>query len=198
MHVTPLENAPFSESFDDGLLDVLVGLGLIAIAGSWIAGIIPLGAIAPAVMIPFWKLGRDRLVHPRAPAPAFTAARRAQTQRTLSGWLVFGAGVLLAEIGVFLFARPIGPTAVALQDAIVGVPALLIGLGLLAGLIVGARRFIAYAVLAAAIGVAGAVMRVDEPGWLILAIGVAIFACGAIFLTRFLHRPLIGPFDDHE
>ena len=59
-----------------------------------------------------------------------------------------------------------------LADASVGLPAILIGIGLFAGtMLAGAKRFIVYAALAVAIGGFGAYTKVSEPGPLILAIG---------------------------
>ena len=187
MSALPLETALYRRSFDDGLLDVLVGIGLIAIGFSWIADLIPLGAIAPAILIPFWQTGRKQLIDPRLAHPKFRDSRHQSNRRSLVGWGTFGAGVLLAEIALFLYARQgEAPLLSNLSEVVVGLPMFLIGVGLLAGLMVGARRFVIYALISFAIGGIGIVAGAAEPGQLILALGLVVFATGGWMLVSFI------------
>ena len=100
MSSTPMEKRLFRRSFDDGWLDVLVGLGLTGIGVCWLAGAIALTAVVPAVLFPFWKIGREALVEPRLGRVRFSEARTEETRRSLTGWLVLGASVLVAEAAV--------------------------------------------------------------------------------------------------
>jgi len=189
MPISQLENTLYRRSFDDGWLDVLVGLGLTAIGASWIAELIPLGALIPAILIPFWKIGRDRLVIPRMEQPSFKGRRYQASRKSLMAWFIFGGGVLLAEIAIFLYARQSGrPLFDNMQNFIVALPVSLIGIGLLAGLMIGAKRFIVYALLTFTIGGFGVATDVDEPGFLIVASGLVILLSGMTMLLRFLRK----------
>ena len=187
MTATPLENALFAQRFDDGLLDVFVGLGLVLIGASWLADLIPLGAIAPALLIPFWNKTRASVVEPRMASVQFGANRDTATRRNLTRWFLFGAGVLMAEIAIFFYSRETNaPLFSGFNSVIAGVPTMLIGIGLLAGLMVGAWRFVGYAVAAVTIGFGGAALGVDTPGLLIGAAGLVVLIGGAVLMMRFL------------
>ncbi|MEZ5954955.1 MAG: hypothetical protein R3C13_11705 [Hyphomonas sp.] len=182
-----LESRLFRRSFDDGWLDVLVGTGIALTGLFWILDWIAPSAAIPAVLIPFWKIGRDRIVEPRLGHVAFTAERKAETRRSLTGWAAFGVGVLALEIClIFLLPRQGGVRTDLLSNAAVAIPVLLIAVGLLAGLMIGARRFAVYAVLAGAVGFIGALLGIGEPGYLILSVGLVILAAGCGRLFRFL------------
>ncbi|MEZ5998012.1 MAG: hypothetical protein R3B98_04900 [Hyphomonas sp.] len=188
-----LESRLFRRSFDDGWLDVLVGSGIVLIGLSWLADMVAIGAVIPAALFPFWKAGRQKLIEPRQGSVAFGETRQAETRRSLAGWAAFGAGVLALELCLFLLQHRGILAMPQMADMIVGLPALLVGVGLLAGLMIGARRFAVYAALAGAIGIAGAMMNVGDPGWLILAIGLVILAAGTAMLVHFLAtRPAPG------
>ena len=185
---TPLTRALYRRSFDDGWLDVLVGLGLTLIGLAWLADQIVLGALVPAVLAPFWTIGRRTLVEPRLASPQFGTAKQAETRRALTGWVIFGAGVGLTELAFLVFVNRGGTGLSGLGDLAVGIPAMLVGLGLFAGLILGARRFVAYAVFAIGLGLAGAWAGVERPGLLILLSGGLVLACGGALLARFMAR----------
>ena len=175
MPANPMERHLFQHSFDDGWLDVLAGTGLVAIGLVWLTGVYALGAIVPAILFPFWKLGRQRIVEPRLGRVRFSAARENETRRNLTGWLLVGAGALVTETVILLYLNKNGGSAIpGMTDIAVAIPVFLVGIGLLAGLMIGARRFIAYAVLAGAIGIGGIIAGIDDPAWLILAAGAGL------------------------
>ena len=199
MPVSQLENTLYRRSFDDGWLDVLVGLGIAAIGASWIADIIPLGAVAPAILIPFWETGRERFVFPRMAQPSFRGQRHDASRKSLIGWFIFGAGVLLTEITIFFYARQTGhPLFDNAQNIIVALPVILIGVGLLAGLMIGAKRYIGYAIMAFTIGGIGIATQTEEPGYLILAAGLVILLAGTAMLIRFMRKYPLNESPDIE
>ena len=185
---TPLTRALYRRSFDDGWLDVLVGLGLTLIGFAWLADQIVLGALVPAVLAPFWTIGRRTLIEPRLASPQFGTDQQAKTRRSLAGWAIFGAGIALTALASLVFVNRSGTGLTGLGDLAVGVPAILVGIGLFAGLIVGAKRFAAYAVFAIALGLAGAWAGVERPGLLILLSGGLVLSCGGALMARFLAR----------
>lgn len=190
---TPLTRALYRRSFDDGWLDVLVGLGLTLIGVAWLADQVVLGALVPAVLAPFWTIGRRALVEPRLASPHFGTPKQAETRRALTGWVIFGAGVGLSELAFLFFLNRGGTGLTGLGNVAVGIPAMLVGLGLFAGLILGAKRFIAYGAFAIGLGLAGAWTGVERPGLLILLPGGLVLACGSAMLARFMARhPVSG------
>jgi hypothetical protein len=193
----PLTRKLYRRSFDDGWLDILVGLGLALIGLAWLADQVVVGALVPAVLAPFWTIGRRALVEPRLASPQFGTAQQAETRRALTGWVIFGAGIGLTELAFLFFVNRGGSGLSGFGDLVVGMPVMLVGLGLFAGLILGARRFVAYAVFAIALGLTGASVGVAQPGLLILLSGGVVLACGIALLVRFLaHHPGAGDGDD--
>lgn len=184
---TPMEKALYRRSFGDGWIDILTGLGLTGVGLCWISGQIALTALVPAVLIPFWAIGRRSLVHPRLETPEFREGFRKAGEIRLTGWAIFGAVVFLTELVIFVAASRQGGDAPALaRDYAVALPMLLIAIGLLAGLMIGARRFLAYAAAALLIGGTGAWLQVEEPGLLIAALGCVILLTGLGLLIRFV------------
>ncbi|MEP3074362.1 hypothetical protein [Maricaulis sp.] len=192
----PMTRALYRRSFDDGWLDVLTGLGLVLIGLAWLADQIVLGALVPAALAPFWTIGRRALVEPRLSSPQFGSAQQAETRRALTGWLIFGAGVGLTELAFLIFVNRGGTGLGGVGNVAVGIPAILVGLGLFAGLMLGAKRFAAYGLFAIGLGLAGAWTGTDRPGLLILLSGVLVLACGGALLARFMMRyPMTGDED---
>lgn len=187
MTPTSLETRLFRRSFDDGWLDVLIGIGLTATGLLWLTGVYAVAAIVPAVLFPFWKSGRKGIVEPRLGQVRFSAAQGEVTRRNLTGWFLFGAAILLTELAVLLALDKLNaPRLPGMSDIAVAIPVWLVAIGLLAGLMIGARRFIIYAVLAGSIGIAGISIGTDEPAYLILAAGSIVLGTGSVLLTHFL------------
>ena len=183
---THMENALYRRSFGDGWIDVLTGLGLAGIGVCWLSGQMALTALVPAVLIPFWTIGRRRLIYPRLETPRFREAFRRAGEIRLAGWASLGAAVFLAELVILIAARRQGGELPSLaRDYAVALPMLLIAIGLLSGLLIGARRFVGYAATALLIGGTGVWLHIDEPGLLIAAHGVAILLIGLSLLFRF-------------
>jgi hypothetical protein len=183
---SPLENKLYARRFDDGLIDLFVAIGLIAIGASWMLDAPAYGVIAPAVLVPVWKQTRKQLIEPRLEAVTFSPEREAKTRGSMMAWLIFGAAVLLTEIAIFLYAsRAEGSIIDRLSEFVVALPAALVAVGLLGGLMVGAWRFAGYAAAALGVAVIGALRGVDDPGLLILVIGALVLGGAVALLARF-------------
>ncbi|NVJ69975.1 MAG: hypothetical protein HWE08_06460, partial [Alphaproteobacteria bacterium] len=59
-HLSKMEGLLTRQFFDDGLLDMFVGVGLALIGIAWLSGLLALGAIVPAVMMQYWKPLRQK------------------------------------------------------------------------------------------------------------------------------------------
>ena len=189
MTTLPLEHALLRRSFDDGWLDILVGTGLIAIGTAWLLDAVIAGAAIPAILVPVWLAGRKSIVEPRLAQPRFRDTQLQAKRRDLTGWFILGAAVLLAEIAVVFSAHKAGAADFALlSEFAVGIPAALVAVGLLAGLVASARRFILYSLAAFGIAASGALLQSEAPGLLIALCGVLPLVSGGVLMLRFLSR----------
>jgi len=170
--------------WDDGLLDLLVGFGLLAAGLAWINGVIALMPIAVPLLIALWKPLRARIVEPRAGYVRFTQERRNRTRFSLLATVAVGVGALLLVAGAAFVASRVESAPAG--DWVSGLPGGLVALGIgIAGMLTGARRFYVYA--ASVLGItAGFSAFVDRPDAPLLLGGVLIITCGAVLLARFI------------
>ncbi len=143
-----------------------------------------LGAIVPAVLVPFWGPVRRRLVEPRTGFVEFSTDRASRNQRLLVASIGLGVLLLALFLAAYFWARP-APGELA-QLLIPGLPAALIGLLMvLIGLGLGLPRFIAYAGIFCGAGLWVAVADA-RPEVAMIAGGVAVLLYAAVLLRRLL------------
>jgi predicted small integral membrane protein len=183
-HADQLERRLFRQYWDDGLLDVLSGVGALAVGLSWAVDLVALGAAVPAVLAALWVPLRRRLVEPRAGLVEFADQRVERNRRGLVGSALLGLAALAAFAALAFWAAPNpgGPWR-AMAPAL---PALLLGLlAVVAGLILGLPRFVVYAGLFSVAGL-GVAATDSRPEVAILAAGLLVLASGAWRMNRFL------------
>ncbi len=179
----PLETRLFQTFWNDGLLDLLCGLGLLTIALSWFGGLGPLAWVLAPLWIVMWRPLRNRLVEPRAGFVRFSQERQRRIEHDLKRTLAVGVGALvLVALGGLTMAK----AAPGAGTLIAGLPAALVALAAVTtGFLTGARRFHFYSL--ALLAGAGAVgLLAGEPEVPILAGGLIVSATGAFLLARFL------------
>lgn len=185
-----LERQVFQQYWDDGLLDLFAAAGVFLIGVFWLRDL-PVGAaIVPALMVPLWQPLRRRLVEPRMGLVEFTEARERRNQRMLKLVMYLGIAVLILGIEVYFFrdSLPAQPT-VAL---VAGLPALLLALlAVITTILIGSARFLFYAVVLAAIGMAGAFLS-WRPGAILAAAGAVMLIFAGVIVARFI---LTNPID---
>ena len=174
----------FRAYWSDGLLDLLFGLGGIAVGVLWLADLVVFGAVVPAFLAMAWRPLRSAIVEPRSGWVEFSTARTESNRQKLLASVALGAGMLgLVLIGGVAAGSGGGFTPGALAAAIpatlVGIMAALIGFGLLL------PRFVAYGLAFVAAGVVVAIAD-SEPGLGILIGGIVTTIAGAWLLSRFL------------
>jgi len=182
--VNPLERRLFRQYWDDGLLDVLSGVGALAVGLSWAVDLVALGAAVPAVLAALWVPLRRRLVEPRAGLVEFADQRVERNRRGLVGSALLGLVALAAFAALAFWAAPNpgGPWR-AMAPA---VPALLLALmAVVASLMLGLPRFVVYAGLFSVAGL-GVAVTDGRPEVAILAAGLLVLASGTWRLNRFL------------
>jgi len=186
----PLEAKLFRAYWNDGLFDLLFGIGAVVVGVLWRLELLPLGAAVPALLALAWNPLRRAVVEPRAGWVEFTGSRTADNRRKLrvAAWIGIGALALLVAV---VLRAGIGEKVVP-RDLVAGLPAMLVAV--MAALVaIGLRlvRFLLYAltfvVASAAVIVAG-----GEPELAILGGGLTVAVAGAWLLTRFLRggRPV--------
>jgi len=194
MELHGLEEKIYRSYWEDGLVDVFAGTMIILIGISWLIDLVPIGAAAPAILIPLWPPLRKRYIVPRAGLVEFSDERMSRMNTAVKGLIVLGAFTFCLGIAAFFVDFETGhPIAVLLQNSISAMPVLLLGLLMaIGGFFIGQIRGFVYAILFLLIGVVGALLAV-HPGWMILTAGCLVAGSGALFLTRFmLAYPLPG------
>ena len=70
-----LESRLFSHYWDDGLIDLLAGIAIVALGALWLADLVAVGAAVPAMLAVVWAPLRRALVAPRAGTVEFSDGR---------------------------------------------------------------------------------------------------------------------------
>ena len=188
MGLDRIEAKLFRAYWDDGLLDVFCGLGVVGIGVCWLVDLVPLGALLPATLIPMWGPLRKRWVEPRAGLVEFSEARSSRNRRFLRSALWLGVGALCSFLSLFWWLRgaraaPLLPSAIpALPAVLVACPAALTAFAL------GLPRFLGHAGILVACGIFAALADA-EPGVSLVAGGALVTIAGARLLASFLQLP---------
>lgn len=185
---SPLEARLFRAFWDDGLIDLFFGLGAMAIGICWATGLVALGALIPAVLVPFWSPLRRKLIEPRAGIVKFARARAESNRRMLRTAFLIGLGSLTLFTALFWFAGP-GQLDI-IRTFIAGVPAILVG-AVACLVVLGLRiaRFLLHALVFATCGVAIALID-GNPAVAIIAGGAIVALSGTWILIRFLRAEI--------
>lgn len=183
-HNNALESRLFRQSWDDGLLDILAGAGIVGIGLCWVFDLVAIGAVVPAVLAPFWGPLRRKLVEPRAGMVEFSDTRRGRNHAMLIWSAVLG--VVMLVLFLMLYARAGSRAGSFFSLLVPGVPALLLALlSAIVGLGLGLQRFFVYAGLLCASGAAVALVDA-EPEVAMIGGGVVMALGGVWLLTRFM------------
>lgn len=184
-----IERRAYQTIWEDGLLDVFVGVAVVGMALFWVAGLAVWGGVLPALLVPVWQVARRQVVEPRSGYVEFSPERKAREKRGLGLMVLLGMLTLVLGVAGFFMVRSNPPELDSLLPVVVpALPAALLGLGgVLVGLLFGIRRFLTYGALLFIGGAAGALLRA-EPGWHFLLPGVVILIVGVMLLVSFLRK----------
>jgi len=183
-HAESLESRLFHQYWDDGLLDLLAGIGVVGIGTCWALDLVAIGAVVPGVLVLFWGPLRRSLVEPRAGLVEFSDARVGRTRRLGFVGMWLGLAMLAVFTALYLFAA--AEPGALLRLLIPGVPVFLLGLlAALVGLGLGLPRFLSYAGLLGGCGVA-VILAGTNPAVGMIAGGLPIAINGARLLGRLL------------
>ncbi|HSF85803.1 MAG TPA: hypothetical protein VLG28_09145 [Acidimicrobiia bacterium] len=188
-----LESDAYRASFDDGIIDLFVGLSMVWIGSAWIwlTDLAGVAGVFPAVMAPALLPLRTRIVESRTGYVKWRAPRRCWEQRTLL--LVLAAGILMFALGIAAFVMLENSGELTVVEWIMpGLLALLMAV-VAGGLAIAMAqpRMMVYAGVLVVAGLAAAGFETN-PGWPLLAAGIAITVVGSGMLVRYLRtHPLV-------
>jgi hypothetical protein len=180
----------------DGILDIMVGVGILFAGLCLVAGLPWLVAVLPTTLVPVWRSAKRSITAPRAtpvdvPVASQGCATRSLVILAILGMLCLGLGALVA-LGVSRDAMPSRLLAqiATLPDAAFGLP-MIVGL---AGVAVAMRipRYFLYAALTAGAFAVGYLLS-WVLWWSLVMAGAAVTLGGAVTLILFLRtHPMPG------
>ena len=88
--------------WNDGLLDLLAGAGVCLIGLAWLFDLVPLGAVARAVLIPFWKPLRAKITEPRLGYVELSDVQQKRNRNFLAVSIVLGVLTFVAGVSGYL------------------------------------------------------------------------------------------------
>lgn len=184
------ERHAFRSFWNDGLLDLMLGLVVLVVGLSWWQGVPVYGALFPAVCVSLWQPLRRRLVEPRMGWVEFSGPRELRWRGFRMGLAAFFLGTAVLGAVVVLTATGASPGArtwiAAMPLVLLAVPAALFAL------FTACRRFLLYAALLLLVGAVAVVTRQD-PHTAMITAGLVITLSGAVLLARFLALPATEP-----
>ena len=191
--LSKLESELFSKYFDDGLLDIFIGLAVALIGVLWIIELVALGAMVPVLLMPFWNPLRQRIIEPRSGVIAFKVERKAATKSAFTKWLLFGLVLLITEIAILVIPATDGLLDSSLVTLLIpALPAMLIAIPLtLVAIYFKIGRFSFYGTIAVFFGLLATYDIGMEPGHTLLLTGVFILLFGTLRFLIFVrdHKP---------
>lgn len=197
-NMSQLENRLFKHYFDDGLLDMFIGVGLALLGAAWLCEMVALGAIVPVVLMPLWKPLRERLVESRAGSIKFKAERQVQNKASFTKWMLFGIVILASEVFIiFVVDRETFLDSDWFIQLVPGLPSILIAAPLVVvALYLGIGRLCFYGVLSAGFGLLVMIDTAIEPGHAILLTGVSTLLVGSLVFFQFIRKSQLASQDE--
>lgn len=182
-----LERVSYRSRWKDGLLDLLCGIGVLAVGLGWTLELFWAPGFAVPVLLVAWIGIRKRMVEPRIGRVTFSKARRDMEQRWTRASLLLGIGLLVFFVAYHLFAMREGSGFEAwAQEWIAALPVSLLALlALGAAALTGLTRFVGYAAVLLATGSVTTRLGM-EPAPQILIAGTVITLVGLVLFIRFL------------
>lgn len=189
-----LEQNLYRHYWDDGLLDLFAGVGVLGIGLFWIFDVVVGAAILPALLAPLWGPFRQKITEPRMGLVEFSDEREKRTRRFMLNVFLAGVGTFCLAVLLYFYTHVNGlPANITL---IAGLPACLLGvLAFFAAVLTGVYRFFIYSAWMIIAGTVCALAGAD-PGVPMTAGGAAITICAVILMARFIGRYPAPPKND--
>lgn len=184
-----IEKQAYSTIWEDGLIDIFVGLALALIGALWLSQDAVYGAFVAPMLIPFWTVARNRISKPRRGVVVLSAERMAMENKKLASLVLFGVATLTIGVAWYVISRPGGtPPANWASHVIAGLPATLLAIpAIIVAFAYGLNRFLIYAAVLLASAVAVVLLDL-HPGWGFIPGGVVCLAVGGTILFGFMRK----------
>jgi len=183
-----LEKQVYHSLWEDGLVDIFVGIALVGLGSFWLSTNAGYGAIFIPILIPFWSVARERITLPRLGQVTLSAERQVKEHRKLGGMIFLGVVVMAIGVAWFMVIRGGGPRPDWLAHSVAGLPAMLLAFGaMVTAFAIGQLRFFIYSAALAASGVVVVLLSL-RPGWGFLPAGIVALLTGAVHFYRFLRK----------
>ena len=184
-----IERTAYESKWEDGLIDIFVGVALLGMGIAWLTDYAVFGGILPALLVPIWVSARKRITVPRTGHVEFSGERKALEKRNLNVVALLGLVFLVMGVLVYFLVRENPPSVdTMIRGAIPALPSVLLGIGaVMIGFLFGIRRFLGYSALLVASGVVGGFLQV-HPGWLFLPAGAVTSTVGLVLVIDFLRK----------
>jgi len=184
--IDKLEKIVFHSFWDDGLLDLMVGLAVLVVGLSWWQDFPVFGAVFPAVCASMWHPLRKRFVEPRMGYVEFSGRRELKVRGFRHGLISFFAGTTV--LGLVLLAVWQNQKLPRPTEWIAGFPLVLVAIpAVFFAFFTNCRRFLVYALLLLVAAIEVIVQGLDPHAGLI-ASGAVIAVSGLVLMIRFLAR----------
>jgi hypothetical protein len=189
-----VERKIYRTFWNDGLLDIVFGLGIGLIGLAWAVDLAELAVVVPLVLLPVWTAGRRWVTIPRAGFVRFSSEREARVHRSLVVASIIGYGILMALGATYAYLNATQIGVSWLEPVIGSIPALVLAGVLLAGALVFDMplRSLGYAALILVAAGLGMVLTI-EPSTQFVGAGLLILLIGVAILSRFVKE---NPLED--
>lgn len=186
INLESVERKSYRSMFDDGLLDLFVGISLLFLGLMWLTENAALGGLMPALLIPIWPIARKRFVEPRSGYVRLAEPRRKKIRRGIAGSIALGLLALLLGVAAYIGLTSDSSPAEAILDSLgSGIPALLLALmAIAAARMFDLPRFFVYAAGLLTLGLLGVLFDL-EPAWSILGSAILVTATAVVLMARF-------------
>lgn len=187
--LTSVERKSYRSMFDDGLLDLFIGISLLFLGLMWLTEYGAFGGLMPALLIPIWPIARKTFVEPRSGYARLAEPRRNKLRRGIAGSIAFGTLTLLLAIAAYVGLTSDDSATEAIFDSIgSALPALLLALmATVAARMFELPRFFGYAGVLLTMGLLGLLLDL-EPAWPLLASAVFVTATAGMLMARFVRN----------
>lgn len=184
-----VERKIFRTFWDDGLIDTVVGAGILLIGIAWRLDLALATVVVPLLLLPVWMFARGRISIPRAGFVRFSKDHGERTHRVTVILGLVGYGVLAAFGAAYLYFVS---TAVDMQlpeAVLISVPTASVAIiVLLSRFLFGMpNRAIVYGLLIFVVAVIGGWLNM-QPGTQFVVAGACMTVSGVTMLLRFIRR----------
>ncbi len=184
---SPIESKIVRMFWNDGLLDILAGLGVLLVGISWHFDLTVMGAVAPVLLVPLWKPLRQKITEPNLGLVEFSDRQQVRNRSFLIIAIGSGTVTFLLGIGVYLM---VSKQAINfdMKRIVQALPAVLLGgMALMTAQITSLKRFHGYAAVLIGLGIITAILM-PGPAWALIAGGTVMLVSGGIVLQQFLQH----------